>query len=314
MTEPCARIIKDSVSPWGHRVTTVEGVMHRFVLAEANTHRVFSRNSASSRAIPAHKQIRKVRVDPAKPVVWASEQKGMQGGDELPESVIGPVEQAWLAAAHHSANIADTLVEMGLHKSIVNRLLEPFMWHTVVITSTAWENFFGLRCNPLAQPEIRVFAESVKAAYDESEPVELFPNQWHLPYIEDIDIRAAEEYLDNCTEEGTSQRGVTRTLVQMSSARTARTSYETQDGVRSPAADLTLYNRLTSADPMHASPLEHVATPNLENMHEVEVYPMYPFDGDDEALTLTLPRYGNLLGWHQHRFDVEAQRKYQAFA
>lgn len=314
MTEPSARVIADSISPWGHRVTTVEGVMHRFVLAEANTHRVFSRNSASSRAIPVHKQLDKVRHNPAMPVVWASEQKGMQGGDELPYEVIKVAQQAWLSARDHSVNLADTLVGLGLHKSVVNRLLEPYMWHTVVITATAWENFFGLRCNPMAQPEIRVFAESVKAVYDASEPREIYPGQWHLPYIDTEDIRAAEDYLHTCTDEGVSKRGVTRTLVQMSSARTARTSYETQDGVRAPAADLTLYNRLTSADPMHASPLEHVATPNEDNEHTVEVFPMAPFDGDDEGLELTLPKYGNLLGWHAHRFDVEVLRGYRAFA
>ena len=52
-----AEIIADTYCEFtDERVTTMEVTMHRFVLAEFNTHRVFSRNSASSRAIPVRKQ------------------------------------------------------------------------------------------------------------------------------------------------------------------------------------------------------------------------------------------------------------------
>jgi hypothetical protein len=307
MTEPRARVVADSISPLGHRVTTIEAVIHRFVLAELNTHRVFSRNSASSRAIPFPKQVEKVETSPAVPVLWPAEQKGMQGGDEVEN--IETAEYFWLKARDRALDNAKNLADLGVHKSVVNRLLEPFMYHTVVITATAWQNFFNLRCNPMAQPEIRIAADFMSEVYDASTPRFIDYGMWHLPYIDTDDIRAAEEYLHTCTEEGVSKKAVTRTLVQMSSARCARTSYETQDGVRSPAADLTLYNRLTGADPMHASPLEHPCTPT-DRVHNVEVHAL----GTDITKMLVLPSYGNLTGWHQHRFDVEVLADYQAFS
>jgi hypothetical protein len=54
------KILADSISPDGVRLTTLEVVMPRIVLAEFNTHRMLSRNSASSRAIPIEKMIRMV--------------------------------------------------------------------------------------------------------------------------------------------------------------------------------------------------------------------------------------------------------------
>ena len=311
MTEPSAKVIADSISPAGHRVTTFEVVMHRFVLAEFNTHRVFSRNSASSRAIPLRKQLERVYLDPAVPVTWAAEQKGMQGGEEIAQP--HTADHVWMQARLSAYERAGELGDLNVHKSIANRLLEPFMWHTVVVTATAWDNFFGLRCNPMAQPEIRVAAEAMKAAYDASEPQFIDYGMWHLPYIDPHDIRLAEEYLHTCTDEGVSKQGVTRMLVQMSSARCARVSYLTQDGARAPAADLTLYNRLVSADPMHASPLEHVATPAAHNEHTV-VPGVEVLQPDKVYPALRLPRYGNLLGWHQHRFDVEIAKGYQAYS
>lgn len=286
-----AKVIADSITPAGHRVTTFEVVMHRFVLAEFNTHRVFSRNSASSRAIPLAKQISRIRQNPALPVKWASEQKGMQGGDEIHHA--DEARSLWYGAIASAVAWATDLGEMSLHKSVVNRLLEPFMWHTVVVTSTAWDNFFGLRCNPMAQPEIRVAAEAMEAAYVNSTPQVVYPGQWHLPYIQD------DERADMPVE----------TQVKVSAARCARVSYLTQNGVRDFEQDVQLYERLISADPMHASPLEHVARPASTNQHTVNIA-----EPDDEPMWVRLPLYGNLLGWRQHRFDVESLRRYQAYA
>lgn len=289
-----AKIIADSTSLDGHRLTTFEVQFHRFVLAEFNTHRVFSRNSASSRAIPALKQIERVLEDPAIPVSWPAEQKGMQGGEELDEGSILAARNVWLRARESAVLDAKSLVRTGLHKSVVNRILEPFMHHTVVVTSTAWENWFALRANPMAQPEIRIAAAMMQAAYAANTPTLIGNNQWHLPYIQ------GEEYSQHDTQ----------TLVQISSARCARVSYLTQSGVRDHQEDINLYKRLTGASPMHASPLEHVATPYADNMHTVEVHDAF----GDARLELTLPRYGNLVGWHSHRYDVEARKNYRAFA
>lgn len=290
-----AKIIADSITYEGDRLTTFEVTLHRFVLAELNTHRVFSRNSASSRAIPVAKQIQRIEQEPAIPLSWPAEQKGMQGGQELDLGGAQAAQNVWLRARTSAVADAKSLMRTGVHKSVVNRILEPFMWHTVVITSTAWQNFFDLRANPMAQPEIRVAAEEMLKVFEHNEPTLIGEGQWHLPYIQ------GEEY---------SQHDIP-TLVQISAARCARVSYLTQAGVRDPQEDINLYKRLTSATPMHASPLEHVATPSPTNKHTVVISSI---EEPDKELELTLPVYGNLVGWHQHRFDVEAAKQYKAFA
>lgn len=296
-----AKVVADSISLDGHRLTTFEVRLWRGMLSEFNTHRVFSRNSESSRAVPWAKKVQRIKDDPYIPVLWSSEQKGMEGGDEIERP--WEAEDLWVLRASVSAvEHAEALGEMGVHKSIVNRLLEPFMFHTVIVTATSYGNFFGLRCNPKADPNIRVAAEQMQAAYEASQPDLLDDGQWHLPYVEGEDLDAIAARVD--------ERLVIATAVQVSSARCARVSYLTQDGRRDFEEDLNLYDRLTSADPMHASPLEHVATPDGQNAHEVVVQNAFT----KETKTLTLPKYGNLIGWHQHRFDVEVGKNYQAYA
>lgn len=258
-----AKIIADSVSPAGIRLTTMEVRFHRFVLAEFNTHRVFSRNSASSRAIPFEKQLARVMSDPAIPVSWPAEQKGMQGGDELDPEM---PEAYWLDARDEAVMIAGQMHEVGVHKSVVSRLLEPFMWHTVIVTATEWDGFFAQRCSPLAQPEIRVVAEMMQDAYHSHEPYRVWYDDWHLPYVDDDEL---EDW------------GVEKAKM-VSAARCARVSYLTHDGRRDPGADLDLYDRLVTAQPPHASPLEHVARPDR----------------------VTPGSRGNFRGWAQLRHDV----------
>lgn len=271
-----ARVIKDSISPWGARLTTIEATFNRFVLAEFNTHRVFSRNSASSRAIPFHKQLERVSATPAMPVEWRYEQKGMQGGELLSPEDEEIAIATWLAARDDAIKHATTLHDLRVHKSIKNRLLEPFMFHTVIVTATDWQGFWDQRCSKLAQPEIRVAAEAMKDAYDRSEPTPIGLGDWHLPYIDDEDIsEALREYTVSDPVD---------VLKRVSVARCARVSYLTHDGQRSLEADLNLYERLTSANPMHASPLEHVATPNPE------------------------APLGNFSGWSQLRHHVEFEK------
>ena len=280
-----ARVIKDSISPSGIRLTTMEWTFHRFILAEVNTHRVLSRNSASSRAIPLRKQLDRVTNNIAMPVEWRAEQRGMQGGDLLPEKTTEAAELAWEMARNQATKYARMLGELGVHKSIVNRLLEPFMWHTAIITATDWDGVWHQRCHRDAQHEFQKVARLAKDAYDASEPEEVGPDGWHLPYI-DADDHAAAHDLEAAQTDGVT---ATELLRRVSTARCARVSYLTHDGRRSLEDDLTLYERLTANlsngtdDPWHASPLEHVATPAI----------------DDET-----PR-GNFTGWHQYRHMVE---------
>lgn len=292
-----ARIVADSISITGDRVTTFEVRFHRFVLAEFNTHRVFSRNSASSRAIPVAKQLDRVLNDPADPVEWPSEQKGMQGGGDLhPESLI-ECRMAWDEARANAIGTAQTLTDEGLHKSLANRILEPFMWHTVVVTATAWDNFFDQRLSPLAQPEIRIAAEAMHDAYFHSTPQYQARGEWHLPYVIDEEI------------DHDQMSGGNIDWRQISAARCARVSYLTQDGVRDLDADQELYKRLTTAKPAHWSPLEHVATPWEDNRQTEDLFFVdRGEDGEFGVLTDHLPRVGNLLGWRSLRTTVEAQQ------
>lgn len=291
--EPSAKIITDSVTEKGHRLTSFEIVIHRYVLAELNTHRVFSRSSASSRAIPVSKQIVRIQEHPAIPVVFPSEQSGMQGGEALSAHNTEEARATWLEAAEDAVLFAEHMIHLGVHKSVTNRLLEPFMWHTVIVTAGSFENFFGLRCNPLAQPELRVTAELMMAEYEASEPVLLEDGDWHLPYVSPDEL---EDGLISDVQ-----------LRQISAARCARVSYLTHDGKRDWAKDIELYERLASAEPMHSAPLEHVAKPAPENCHKVNII------RGEKPLELTLPKYGNVIGWHSLRYDVEATKQYQAF-
>jgi len=261
-----ARVIADSVTDEGHRLTTMEIQCHRFVLAEFNTHRAFSRNSASSRAIPFEKQMERMeQLGIAYPLSWPREQRGMQGGEEFDPEDIEKFKEVWGRMARTTADIARSLHSAGLHKSVVNRLLEPYMWHKIIVSATEWTNFFDQRCSPLAQPEIREVAEEMWTALENSTPISLAPGEWHLPYIDedDWDALAMATWDTKFTD-----------MAKISAARCARVSYLTHDGIRSVKADLDLYDKLISATPPHWSPLEHVATPAPSDL-----IPLGNFDG-----------------------------------
>jgi thymidylate synthase ThyX len=271
--KPNAKIIADSIAPNGKRLTTLEVEMHRFVLAEFNTHRVFSRNSASSRAIPFKKMRDKALNYTAYPVSWPAEQRGMQGGEELSSEVIKSAKDQWATACKLAVDSADKLYEMKIHKSIINRLLEPFIPHKAIVTATEWDGFYEQRLHPDAQPEIQELAKAMKQAMDNSNPVELNNKAWHVPYIDDHE-RIMESpwhrYFNNVDD----------AVLGVSAARCARVSYETHDGVRDVEKDFELAIRLRDHKPAHASPFEHIARPIIF-----------------EALTHT----SNFKGWEQYR-------------
>ena len=295
-TRTSAKVICDSVSPAGVRLTTIEVTFARFVLAELNTHRTFSRSSASSRAIPARKQIRRVVDDPFVPLVWASERAGMQGGDELAGWRKAAAKAAWRAASLGAAGMARAMVGLGVHKSIANRLLEPFTWHTAIVTATDWDNFFEQRCSPLAQPELRVAAEAMRAALEASTPTSLQRDGWHLPYITDEDRRDARLLAPE------HQVPALELLRWVSVARCARVSYRTHDGRRDLEDDIALYVKLVKARPPHASPLEHVATPCRH-------LPITEHTGEVVRLGHRAGHRGNLRGWDQLRHIVLSEPK-----
>lgn len=146
-TKISATIVADSLGPNGDRITSILVTFPRFILAELNTHRMLSKNSASSRAIPLNKVIKSVTNNPFIPIAWQKEHKGMQGTEYFTDiSEINHLCKLWLEGRDESVMLAEALNIKGITKQLCNRLLEPFMWHTVLITATEFENFFKLRC------------------------------------------------------------------------------------------------------------------------------------------------------------------------
>jgi len=267
-----AKAICDSINLEGSRLITMLARYPRFVHAEHLRHRSFSFSVSSSRAIPVIKNLEEVRSDElrASPVWWGREQKGMQSGEELSNepyderyqtSPLSAANYNWKMAALQSAEIAERLLRIGTHKSIANRLLEPFLHVNVLVTGTTngWMNFFGLRLDRAAQPEIRVLAEEMWKVWNESKPQELKPGEWHLPFIDNGACGIAGENLDR-------QDNETKRMIKVSIARCARLSYLSfETGRRSTIEeDLKLYDRLVGSSPIHASPAEHQATPDEE--------------------------------------------------
>jgi thymidylate synthase ThyX len=237
-----ARVVLDSISPSGVRLTTMEVTLPRFTLAEMNTHRAFSRNSASSRAVPTEKFIERALADPVTPIEWGMNMRGMSASETLPDEAGEEAERIWLEARDDAVRHARALAKLGVHKQIVNRILEPFLWHTMVITATDWANFYAQRLSPYAQPEIQHAAQMMYEVYEVSTPTLVAIGGAHLPFI-------AEDEGDLSIE----------TRRRLSVARCARTSYLSQNGTRELDLDLALYDRLIRGQ--HWSPLEHQATP-----------------------------------------------------
>ncbi len=180
-----AKIVADSINEDGDRITSFEVCFPRFILAEMNTHRVFSRNSASSRAIPTSKLVAMVRENPVVPE-FGRNQAGMVASEQINASRAAIAARLWKDAAAYNASVAETMAQLKVHKQAVNRILEPFLWHTVLITATTFENFFLLRCAPDAQPEMQKVAFAMRDAYQQSIPVPIPHGGWHIPYGDGI--------------------------------------------------------------------------------------------------------------------------------
>lgn len=238
----------------------------RWIHAELMTHRVFSRNAASSRAIPVSKMIEGILADPAVPLFWGKNQKGMQAGaehnglisidysgdgDPREHVVHYTNEKAWRLAMEDTVEWARRFADAGYHKQIVNRLLEPFMHITVVVSATEWSNFFALRDHPDAEPHIRLLAQRMKAALYEAEIQFLQPGGWHLPFVPFGWGSAGKSWHPNYEVS-------VQDAIKLSVARCASTSYKTVDGFdMTPERAIELHDKLVSSAPLHASPAEH---------------------------------------------------------
>lgn len=270
------KIIADSLAPSGKRLTTLTATYPRFIHAEVMTHRAFERNAASSRAIPWTKMRQNIIDNPVVPLVFGSEQKGMQTGGEVED--VREASTQWLKARDEALHRADMLHRAGVHKSLVNRIVEPWMWITTIITATEWNNFFRQRCHPDAEIHFQKIAGMIREAREASAPVKLKAYEWHLPFITDDD--RAEVW------------GTTIDLRQVSTARIARVSYLTHDGVRSIPKDLELFDRLVNGSGFgHWSPHGHVA----------EAMPGKWCQSESGWIEGKDFRSGPFLGWKQYR-------------
>ena len=265
-----AKVIADSIhSETGTRITTFELVYPRFIHSEFMTHRIFNRNASSSRAIPTDRFIEQVRNSPVFPSHWGKNQKGMQAHEELSEDQIMDAKFIWDNAAASAAAYADQLRRGQVHKQIVNRILEPFTHIRVVVTSTSWANFYGLRDHKDAQPEIRILAQEMKKAHAESKPTTLHWGDWHLPYITADDFVNARNHCkyQRVTRDEPNSEEIYGLLLKVSAARCARASYNNFEGKPSTLEeDLSLFSKLVEDQPIHASPTEHQATPMRRSM------------------------------------------------
>lgn len=266
MTGFSVKVLADSVAPGGERLTTVQATFPRFILAELNTHRLLSRNSASSRAIPTAKLLEQVRSNPVMPVYWGKNQSGMQAAERLTGSSQYKAEMVWVFARDSMLDAAHSLNSLGVHKQIANRVIEPWMWHTAIISGTECENFFAQRDTwpdpeqppGPAQPEFAVLARLIREAMEESTPKQLKAGEWHLPLVETED-ESSPLFIDTfqMVKDDGLPCDIEVVLCAISAARCARVSYLTHDGRRDLRADLDLHDRLVSMK--HWSPLEHVA-------------------------------------------------------
>jgi hypothetical protein len=284
-----AKIIQDSVSN-DTRLTTFELEYPRFIHAELMTHRQFSRNSASSRAIPTERMLEQVRRQPAVPVEWGQNQSGMQARELIQDPQ--QAETEWLRCAQATAEYAKRLHDLGVHKQLANRVTEPFQTMKVVVSATEYQNWFDLRAHPDAQPEIQQLAYAMCKELKQSEPLQLIQGDWHVPYVDRV-AKNGQVYYEVSGEHCSKEQA---RLVSASCC--AQVSYRRLDQTLAKA--LQIAQRLVAGRPWHASPFEHQARP-VQSLRLADV----PELGITHIDRLNQQWSGNFRNWIQHRQLLE---------
>jgi thymidylate synthase ThyX len=279
-----ARVIADSVNPVGNRLTSLVITIPRIVLAEFNTHRALSRNSASSRAIPFDKMVEQVMTNPFVPTAFQKEHTGMQGMYYFDEEMQKLLKEEWLHSRDEAVLHAKSLSGFGVTKQLCNRLLEPFLMHTIIATATEWENFIALRAHEQAEIHIQDAGNKVLDALNRSTPVRLKAGDWHIPFGDNINDELLTEALIALELPPLSDPIRSKAKVQIAIARCARVSYMNFEGKDDYVADIKLFNRLLDAG--HMSPFEHVGM----------------------AMAASVPS-GNFIGFAQYRKALDGENK-----
>lgn len=286
-----AVVIKHSIGQDAPELVTVALTYPRFIHAEFMTHRRFSRNAASSRAIPFLRMLADIRANMALPAEWRMEESGMQGWTKAGDEQVRQGEAIVRDMFEHAAKGAADLADLGFHKQHVNRYLEPYQHIRTLVTTSLTQNFFGLRDHGDADPTIAALAVAWKDALANSKPQHLRDGEWHLPYIDGaVDYDRAADWFYAKHGRVISGPELLETLKKISAARCARVSYVGHDGKpTSIDADFKLFERLITADLIHASPTEHQAKPD------------FLLRKGEKPRWMNPERHGNLWGWQQHR-------------
>lgn len=292
-----ATVIQTSISTQGVMLHTLELEYPRFILAELNTHRMLSKNSASSRAIPLLKMHESLN---ALPVSWGKNQRGMSASEELVGEELARCTDLWLSARDAAIHYATNMSAAGLHKQVVNRVTEPWMMMKTVISGTEWANFLWLRNHPDAQPEIHELAKCVEHALSASGPSHILPGEWHVPYIDRI--RDDDDVLRYFSS---GQEVTLETAKKVSASCCAQVSYRVLDDSVEKAE--MIFDKLINSEPMHASPVEHQATPihftEYANPHSVWSEGITHQDKNGTLWS------GNFRDWIQYRKTLPNESK-----
>jgi len=310
-----AKILDDHITPENHRLTTMRlRYPKAFVEQELGRHRMFSRNSSSGRAVPASVYIDEATGDETRagPAEWGVNQRGMQANSELELAQVEAAETIWGTAAEAAALYARRLTALGLHKQVANALLTPFTHYNVIVSGTEYMNFFGLRLDRAARPEIRILAEKMWAAYNESKPTLLYPGDWHLPLVDEQDWPIIAQYAKYLTDEqlkwlqniDVSLDVTLHLAIYVSMARCARISYSSFKTKKrsTPDEDLNMaFEKLVGQQPIHASPAEHQATPDM-----LTVY-WHQYSPTEMSLWEHKEQWANYKGWRQYRAFIPGE-------
>lgn len=292
-------IIKDSYNPeFSSRITTMILEYPRIVHSELMTHRVFSRNASSSRAIPASKVIGQVRNNPAMPVRFGKNQAGMQDAGEYEGS--DSIRDLWKEASRSACSFAAVMNDMQAHKQVINRILEPYQFIRVCVTSTNWNNWFNLRNHPDADPTIHALAETMEKAMEESEPYRLMPGQWHVPFVKEVTTKYDKRFYDENDQEISLEQAL-----MISASCAAQTSYRKLDNSLEKAEDI--YKKLIESKPCHASPVEHQA---MAIARSIDTWSYFDIKGVTHIDRNGVPWSGNFHGFVQYRQLIKGNAEY----
>lgn len=180
-----AQILAHSINPQGIPLTSWLLQYNKSVHAELMTHRVFSRNAMSSRAVPTKESIRLITENPALPVRWGGHQKGMQQGEELTGEILAEAKHLDKHLREWALAVAAKADDLGVHKSIVNRWIDPWAHIQTIVTMTNPANWFALRAHSAAEPIVQVLAYRMLNEYIHTTPNFLDFGEWHIPFMDD---------------------------------------------------------------------------------------------------------------------------------